>query len=79
MTDRFKGDVPRQDYTFYSMSKKKNNDEKEKDKFSTGNWLFCSRCGANPIIKVDNAKQYICEKCLPKYFKGKTNWNLKKK
>jgi len=61
------------------MSKKKNNDEKEKDKFSTGNWLFCSRCGANPIIKVDNAKQYICEKCLPKYFKGKTNWNLKKK
>jgi len=53
------------------MSKKKNNDEKEKDKFSTGKWLFCSKCGANPIIKVDNAKEYICEKCLKKYLKGK--------
>ena len=71
MTDRFKGDVPRQDYTFYSMSKKKNNDEKEKDKFSTGKWFFCCKCGANPIIKVDNAKEYICEKCLKKYLKGK--------
>ena len=76
MTDRFKGDVPRQDYTFYSMGKKEKNDEKQKDKFSTGKWLFCSKCGANPIIKVDNAIEYICEKCLKQYFKGKVKWKL---
>ena len=76
MTDRFKGDLPRQDYTFYSMSKKEKNDEKQKDKFPTGKWLFCCKCGANPIIKVDNAIEYICEKCLKQYFKGKVKWKL---
>ena len=76
MTDRFKGNILKPDFTFYSMSKKQ---EKKINKYTTGNWLFCSKCGANPIIKVDNAKEYICEKCLPKYYKGKTNWNLKKK
>ncbi len=71
MTDRFKGNVIRPDFTFYSMSKKEYDDNTQKDKFSTGKWLFCSKCGANPIIKVDNAKEYICEKCLKKYLKGK--------
>ena len=25
---------------------------------------------------IDNAKEYICEKCLKEYFKGKVKWKL---
>ena len=56
---------------------------KDKKKFKSkpivNKYAYCIVCGSNPIIKIDNAREYICTKCLPKYFKGKTNWNLKKK
>ena len=38
--------------------------------------MYCKKCGGNPIIKIDNAKEYICEKCLKKYFKGKVKWKF---
>ena len=79
MTDRFKDNLPKQDYTFYSMSRKKNSNIKKPkldSKVILNKYMYCNKCGANPILRVDNAKEYICEKCLKKYFKGKVKWKL---
>jgi len=27
-------------------------------------WLYCSQCAVEKIIKVDNAKEYICNDCI---------------
>lgn len=27
-------------------------------------WLYCSQCAVEKIIKVDNAKEYICNNCI---------------
>ena len=42
------------------MNKKTNGTKKK--------YMYCIQCGANPIIKIDNAKQYICSKCMPKNY-----------
>tara|TARA_R100001443_G_scaffold110748_1_gene122892 strand:+ start:400 stop:657 length:258 start_codon:yes stop_codon:yes gene_type:complete len=85
MTDRFKGDRATQDFTFYSMSRKQEelnkkkktiDKEKIKAKFSTGKYMYCSKCAGNPIIKVDNANKYICSDCLMKMTKNRTKWNI---
>ena len=78
MTDRFKGNILKPNFTFYSMTINKDK-KKFKSKPIVNKYVYCIVCGSNPIIKIDNAREYICTKCLPKYFKGKTNWNLKKK
>ena len=75
MGDRFKDDTNLEDFTFYSMSKKKEKKNMEL-KYSTGKWLYCCKCGSSPIIKVDNAKEYICDICFKEYLKGKAKWKL---
>ena len=34
--------------------------------------MFCVKCGGMPIIKVDNAKEYVCWKCLIKFLNERT-------
>ena len=85
MTDRFKGNKSIPDFTFYSMSRKQEqlnkkkktiDKEKIKAKFSTGIYMYCSKCCGNPIIRVDNAEKYICSNCLMKMVKNKIKWNI---
>ncbi len=91
MADRFKDDKTKQDYTFYSMGKtsKKEKENAVKPVFHNFNlkketvekllnsYMYCIKCGSNPIIKVDNAKEYICDKCIKKMLSEK--WNIKDK
>lgn len=80
MTDRFKNDRNKEDLTFYSMSKKQKEHKKTKkkitNKFSTGKYMFCTKCAGNPIIKVDNADKYVCSNCLMKTIEDKTIWKM---
>ncbi len=79
MADRFKNDRNKEDLTFYSMSKKQKEDKKTKKKitkFSTGKYMFCTKCAGNPIIKVDNANKYVCSNCLMKTIEDKTIWKM---
>tara|TARA_R100000655_G_scaffold25889_1_gene53434 strand:+ start:214 stop:450 length:237 start_codon:yes stop_codon:yes gene_type:complete len=78
MTDRFKGNKSIPDFTFYSMSRKQEqlNKKKIEAKFSTGIYMYCSKCCGNPIIRVDNAEKYICSNCLMKMVKNKIKWNI---
>ena len=41
--------------------------------------MYCIKCGRNPIKKVDNAKEYVCWKCLIKFLEERTKWNFEKK
>ena len=68
MADRFKDDKTKQDYTFYSMNKN------TKKKINMVKFMYCIKCGSEPIIAVDNAKEYICMKCLKKMLAEK--WNI---
>lgn len=69
MADRFKDDKIKQDYTFYSMSK--NTDKK----INMTKFMYCNKCASEPIIAVDNAKEYTCIKCLKQMLADK--WNIK--
>ena len=69
MADRFKDDKTKQDYTFYSMSKKTDK------KINMTKFMYCRNCASEPIIAVDNAKEYICDKCIEKTLSEK--WNIK--
>tara|TARA_R100000426_G_scaffold3113_2_gene5312 strand:- start:1606 stop:1905 length:300 start_codon:yes stop_codon:yes gene_type:complete len=69
MADRFKDDKTKQDYTFYSMSKKTDK------KINMTKFMYCIKCASEPIIAVDNAKEYICNKCIEKTLSEK--WNIR--
>tara|TARA_A100001201_G_scaffold128254_1_gene113209 strand:+ start:441 stop:671 length:231 start_codon:yes stop_codon:yes gene_type:complete len=69
MADRFKDDKTKQDFTFYSMSKKTNK------KINMTKFMYCNKCASEPIIAVDNAKEYTCIKCLKQMLADK--WNIK--
>ena len=71
MADRFKDEKAKQDYTFYSMIKKTDK------KVNMVKFMYCIKCGSEPIIAVDNAKEYICNKCIEKTLSEK--WNIKNK
>ena len=76
MSDRFRENSTEPDFTFYSKSIKGKKKVHEKSKKLLNKYMYCKKCGGNPIIKIDNAKEYICEKCLKKYFKGKLKWKF---
>ena len=69
MADRFKDDQVKQDHTFYSMSKKTDK------KINMTKFMYCNKCASEPIIAVDNAKEYTCIKCLKQMLADK--WNIK--
>jgi hypothetical protein len=69
MADRFKDDKTKQDYTFYSINKKTDK------KINMTKFMYCNKCASEPIIAVDNAKEYICIKCLKQMLADK--WNIR--
>ena len=52
---------------------------KKKPKLIDDGNMYCIKCGSNPIKKVDNAKDYVCWKCLIKFLKERTKWKMKGK
>jgi len=39
--------------------------KKKKSNVIKNNYMYCIQCGSNPMISVDNAKKYMCSKCMP--------------
>tara|TARA_R100001510_G_scaffold48822_1_gene46846 strand:+ start:3939 stop:4100 length:162 start_codon:yes stop_codon:yes gene_type:complete len=52
---------------------------KKKPKLIDDGNMYCIKCGGNPIKKVDNAKDYVCWKCLIKFLEERTKWKIKGK
>ena len=52
---------------------------KKKPKIIDDGFMYCIKCCRNPIKKVDNAKEYVCWKCLIKFLEERTKWNFEKK
>ena len=53
--------------------------KKRKIKLVDDGYMYCIQCGGTPIKKVDNAKEYVCWKCLIKFLEKRTKWKIKKK
>ena len=47
----------------------------DKTDFRTSFFMYCIKFCSEPIIAVDNAKEYICMKCLKKMLAEK--WNIR--
>ena len=52
--------------------------KKKKIKLVDDGYMYCRQCGGTPIKKVDNAKEYVCWKCLIKFLEERTKWKMKK-
>jgi len=52
---------------------------KKKPKVINDGNMYCIKCGRNPIKKVNNAKEYVCWKCLVEFLNERAKWKIKKK